>query len=125
MTTLECPNIVFRAVQRSRDMPPEGILAGAFIRYPKDIDGLSIDVVSPRSCVSVLNKHFGAASLHVGRVRTLSLDAIVDQHPHGLITGLPFRDVNPTEAEHFADSLAEMARYIAKDDVDSCQNEGH
>lgn len=118
MTPLDCPTIVFRAVQRSRDMPPEGILAGAFVRYPKDIDGLSIDVVGPRSCVSVLNKHYGAASLHVGRVRTLTLDAIVDQHPHGVITGLPFRDDNPTEAEHFADSLAEMARHIAKADVE-------
>ena len=44
MMPLACPTIVFRAVQRSRDMPPEGILANAFLRYPKDIDGLSIDV---------------------------------------------------------------------------------
>lgn len=122
MTPLECPTIVFRAVQRSRDMPPEGILAGAFVRYPKDIDGLSIDVASLRSCVSVLKKHYGAASLHVGRVRTLFLDVIVDQHPHGLITGLPFRDSNETEAEHFADSLAEMARHIAKAVVDASPN---
>ncbi len=122
MTLLDCPTILFRAVQRSRDMPPHGILAGAFVRYPKDIDGLSIDVVGPKSCVSVLNKHYGAASLHIGRVRTLSLDAIVDQHPHGLITGLPFRDDNPTEAEYFADSLAEMARHIAKAEVDSSPN---
>lgn len=122
MSPLECPTIVFRAIQRSRDMPPQGILAGAFICYPKDTDGLSIDVVGPKSCVSVLNKHFGAASLHVGRVRTLLLDVIVDQHPHGLITGLPSRDDNPAESEHFADSLAEMARQITKADVDSSQS---
>ena len=118
MTPLECPTIVFRAVQRSRDTPPQGILAGAFIRYPKDIGGLSIDVLGPKSCVSVLNKHYGAASLHVGRVRTLSLEAVVDNYPHGLITGLPFRDDNTAEAEHFADMLAEMARHIPKANVD-------
>lgn len=122
MPPLECPTIIYRAIQRNRDMPPQGILTGAFVRYPKDIDGLSIDVVGPKSCVSVLKKHYGAASLHTGRVRSLSLDVIVDQHPHGLIIGLPFRDDDPTEAERFADSLAEMARHIAKADVDLSPN---
>lgn len=122
MTPLECPTIVFRAVQRARDMPPDGILAGAFIRYPKDTDGLSIDVTGPKSCVSTLNKHYGAASLHVGRVRTLSLDVIVDLHPHGVIKDLPFRDDNPTEAEYFSVMLAKMARHITKADVDSSPN---
>lgn len=120
MNPLDCSTIIFRAITRSRDVVSGVILAGAFIRRPQDVDGLSIDVLSPQSCVAGFNRHFGVGSLHVGRVRGVEradLDVKVDEHPHGIIEGLPFQDENPAEAERLASLLAEMSRHISRDSI--------
>lgn len=93
------------------------VLPAAFIRRPppKDDSGLSVDVESPRSCHDTLNKCHGVASLHVGRVRDLALDVIVDAPPHANIAGLPRQEDDRTEAERLASQLAKQARIVPPD----------
>ena len=89
----------------------------AFFRRlpPRDEVGLSVDVQSPRSCHEILNKCHGVVSLHVGRVRDLRLDIVVDGSPHANITGLPRQEDDRTEAEHLASLLARQARIVPPD----------
>lgn len=96
------------------DPKSKRILPGAFILRPapKDDDGLSVDISSPQSCVSVLNKSYGVGSLHVGRIRSLGLDVIVDEDPHALIKGLPRDTEDRAKAEWLASQLAKQTRFI-------------
>ena len=79
---------------------------------PKDNDGLSVDIDSPASCISHLKKTFGTASLHVGRVRSVGLDVIIDVAPHANITGTFPQEQDRAEAERAAGLLARQARFI-------------
>lgn len=90
------------------------VLPVAFMRRPapKDDKGLSVDVESACSCHGSLRDCFGVASLHVGRVRALALDIVVDAPPHANITGLPREAENAAEAEHLARELAKQSRVV-------------
>jgi hypothetical protein len=114
---LGCETIVYRAIARKKWIDPasQRVLPAAFFRRPppKDEDGLSVDVVSPNSCASVLRDCFGVASLHVGRIRNVGLDVVVDESPHANITGLPCSADDQTEAERLASQLARQARFIS------------
>ena len=117
MQSLPCNAIVFRAMARKNwiDATTGNVLPAAFLRRPPpaDVDGLSVDVESARSCFLVLNKCHGVASLHVGRVRDLGLDIVTDEMPHANITGLPLGTENVTLAERLASQLAKQARLVA------------
>jgi hypothetical protein len=90
-----------------------GILPAAFFRRdsPHDDDGLSVNIESPRSCAATL-KNCHVASLHVGRIRDLGLDVVIDDPPHANITGLPRISEDRTRAERLASQLAKQARFI-------------
>jgi hypothetical protein len=116
--SLACEHIVFRAMLRAAWVGPNGtILPGAFVRRkaPQDDDGLSVDVESPTSCASGFRKCYGVASLHVGRVRTLGLDIVIDAAPHANITGVPRQEEDPAKAERFASQLAKQSRLVPPD----------
>ena len=120
MERLPCSEIVYRAMSRRKgwiDREAYRVLPAAFIRRPPPADesGLSVDIRSPRSCHETLNKCHGVVSLHVGRVRHLRLDVVVDASPHADITGLPRQEDDPTEAEHLASLLARQARVVPPD----------
>jgi len=91
-----------------------GALPAAFMRrpIPKDEGGLSADVESARSCYKALNKCFGVVSLHLGRLRDLQLDILVDTPPHANIIGLPRQEDDRTKAERLASLLAQQARLV-------------
>jgi len=55
------------------------------------------------------------ASLHVGRIRELQLEVIVDAYPHGEIAGVPLATDNPTEANRIAFALARQTRFVPRD----------
>jgi hypothetical protein len=116
VTLLSCDKTVYRAMLRKKWVDPVSgtVLPGAFIRRdpPQDDDGLSVDVVSPASCASPFNKCFGVGSLHVGKVRELGLDVVVDEIPHANITGVPRPTDDAARAEWFASQLARQARFI-------------
>lgn len=113
---LPCQAIIFRAMARKNWIDPASrrVLPAAFFRrpVPKDDDGLSVDIASPGSCASALRDCFGVASLHVGRVRELGLDVMVDESPHANIIGLPRSTEDQAKAEWFASQLARQARYV-------------
>lgn len=116
MDVLECSAIVFRAMARKNwvDRTTNRILPAAFMRRPapKDDDGLSVDVASAESCRGSLREVFGVASLHVGRIRDLGLDVVVDEAPHANIVDLPRASHDRTQAERLASQLARQARLI-------------
>jgi hypothetical protein len=110
---LACQRIVFRALIRSGLIVPGGqILSGAFIRRPVDHDGLSVDIASAASCTAPFRKCYGVASLHVGRVRRIGLDIVVDMAPHANITGVPRPEDDAANAERLAGLLAKQSRLV-------------
>lgn len=119
MESLACGTIVYRAMARKAWVDPttQRVLPAAFVRRPApvDDDGLSVDVDSARSCALALNKCHGVASLHVGRVRDLGLDVVVDKVPHANITGIPRATEDAALAERFASELARQARLVPPD----------
>jgi hypothetical protein len=114
--SLECGVIVFRAMPRKNWFDPatQCVSPAAFLRRPspKDEKGLSVDVVSPGSCASVLRDCYGVLSLHVGRMRDLGLNVVIDESPHANITGVPRSADDQTLAERLASQLAKQARFI-------------
>lgn len=117
MDPLVCEKIVFRAMSRKQWIDPISgrVLSVAFILRPppKDDDGLSVDIASPKSCASALSKCHGVASIHVGKVRDLGLDVVVDDEPHANIKGIPRDDV--AKAEYLAGQLAKQARIVPEE----------
>jgi len=99
------------------DCDNQRVQPAAFFRRPapRDEEGLSVDTNSARSCHQTLNKCHGVVSLHVGRVRDLSLDVVADAPTHANIDGLPRREDNPAEAERLASRLAKQARIVPPD----------
>jgi len=96
------------------DRTTQNVLPVAFVLRPapKDPKGLSLDVDSPESCASSLNECFGVVSLHVGKVRDIGLDVVIDESPHANIKGLPRREEDAAAAERFASLLAKQARLV-------------
>ncbi|NLE40078.1 MAG: hypothetical protein GX621_18840 [Pirellulaceae bacterium] len=120
MESLPCSAIVYRAMSRRHwiDCESNSVLPAAFFRRPapKDDDGLSVDICSPRSCRKTLRDCHGVASLHVGRVRDLGLDVVVDHSPHASIAGLPRQEDDRTKAERMASLLARQARLVPSEE---------
>ena len=116
MEPLACDTIVYRAMARKSwiDATTGTVLPTAFFRRPPpaDDDGLSVDVESARSCSSALSRCYGVVSLHVGRLRNLGLDVVVDEAPHANITGLPRNTDDVLQAERLASQLARQARLV-------------
>jgi hypothetical protein len=114
MEPLPCSTIVYRAI-RPKWVDPESrtVLPIAFNRRPAPYDekGLSVDIHSAQSCAEALKK-CKVASLHVGRIREIGLDVVVDEAPHANITLLPREEEDRTAANRLAFELARQARMI-------------
>jgi hypothetical protein len=113
---LECSCIVYRALLRREHVDPDSgnALAAAFMRRRQvDVEGLSVSLAEQRTAEEVaasFNRCRAVVSLHVGRVRNLSLDVIQDEPDHANITGVPYPDDDPDTAEYFAGELARQSR---------------
>lgn len=120
---LACNTIVYRAMARKNwtDATTGSVLPVAFVRRQSsaDDDGLSVDIESARSCSLALRKCYGVASLHVGRVRNLGLDVVVDEAPHANITGLPRNTDDAAQAERLASQLARQAHFIPREQCEA------
>ncbi|MDQ3705210.1 MAG: hypothetical protein M3437_08325 [Chloroflexota bacterium] len=113
-TRLDPDVLVYRALWDARHLKGH-LRYRAFIRKEKDKDGLSIanaSVCSPEEFCATFIRCFGTFTLSVGGVRSVGLDVIPDtepdaEHPcdHGAITGLPFQEINPEDAEYLATEL--------------------
>lgn len=114
--------------QDTLDADTRAILPDAYLRRKGvDTDGLSVGirgVCTLEEFRSSLNKVHGVVSLHVGRVRDLSLDVLPDDPRlaeeqgfdydpcHANIVHLPYVEDDPKEAERLAGLLAQQSRWI-------------
>jgi len=105
----DCSEIVFRVLMNSKQM--KELSEAFFLRADEVNSGLSVSWnTTPEEARSQFSKCYGAVSLHVGRVRNLSLDVVPDEPNHANITGLPHKETDPKEAERLANLLAQQAR---------------
>jgi hypothetical protein len=115
--SLPCQTLAYRAMARKNwiDKQANRVLPAAYVRRPSpaDEDGLSVDVASPQSCAATLRQCYGVASLHVGRIRDIGLDVVVDSAPHAVISEVPRREEDRVRAERFASLLARQSRLMA------------
>jgi hypothetical protein len=120
-TSLNCNEIIYRVVLRKTQIdtsktPPIPTVDN-FIRRPgDDDDGLSAGIASrctPRDVAAKFNKVHAMTSLHVGRIKDLGLDVVIDpeDETHALIVGLPDGD-EFDEAETIARAIIRNARPV-------------
>jgi hypothetical protein len=70
----------------------------------------------------MLKRCYGVVSLHVGRVRDLGLDVVVDEAPHANITGLPRQTDDVLRAERLASQLAKQARLVPPEQYETADS---
>ena len=105
--------IVYRALLRKQWIDRENnlVLFDAYLLRPND-RGLSLTIASvssPEKCAANFNNCYGVASLQVGQIRELGLDAIPDSESHAEIIGLPYVKDDRDRAERLADLLADRS----------------
>jgi hypothetical protein len=108
--------IVYRALLRRQwiDETSDIVLLFAYLLRPNE-PGLSVtiaSVCSPEQCAAKFKNCYGVASIQVGQIRELGLDAIPDSASHAQIVGLPCVKDNRDRAERLADLLAERSRIV-------------
>ncbi|MCC3440184.1 hypothetical protein, partial [Microcoleus sp. PH2017_05_CCC_O_A] len=90
------------------------VLLFAYLLRPNE-PGLSVtiaSVCSPEQCAAKFRNCYGVASLQVGQIRELGLDAVPDSASHAQIVGLPYVTDDRDRAERLADLLAERSRIV-------------
>jgi len=115
---LSCHFLVYRMIPSDAGwIEEDGTLDPAiFYRRRIDKDGVSV-ATTIRAGLERMKRVGraveGALSLHVGWVRNIELLDVTRKKTadtHAVITGLPYSDHDPKEAERLADRLLEIAR---------------
>jgi hypothetical protein len=108
--------IVYRVLLRKQWIDEDTARVKADAYFLRDGEpGLSVNIASacsPEQCADLFRKFYGVASLEVGRIRELGLDAEQDSANHANITGLPYRGDNLDEAERLAGLLAKCSHIV-------------
>ncbi|MEG5035559.1 hypothetical protein [Microcoleus sp. AT3-D2] len=104
--------IVYRALLRRSWIDEANLVVFfAYLLRPNEA-GLSVtiaSVCSPEQCAAKFQNCYGVASLQVGQIRELGLDAVSDSASHAQIVGLPHVKDDRDRAERLADLLAERS----------------
>ena len=107
--------IVYRALLRRQWIDEANlVVSSAYLLRTKDA-GLSVTIASacsPEQCAAKFNNCFGVASLQVGQIRELGLDAVPDSASHAQIVGLPQVKDDRNRAERLADLLAQRSSIV-------------
>ena len=108
--------IVYRALLRRQwiDETSDLVLLFAYLLRPNE-PGLSVtiaSVCSPEQCAAKFKNCYGVASIQLGQICELGLDAIPDSDSHAQIVGLPYVTDDRDRAERLADLLAERSRLV-------------
>jgi len=108
--TLPDSAIVYRALLRRQWIDEANLVEfSAYLLRPNE-PGLSVTIASicsPEQGAAKFNNCYGVASLQVGQIRELGLDAVPDSASHALIVGLPHVKDDRDKAERLADLLAQ------------------
>ncbi|MEG3847637.1 hypothetical protein QT971_26740 [Microcoleus sp. herbarium19] len=110
--------IVYRALLRRQwiDETSDLVLLFAYLLRSNE-PGLSVtiaSVCSPEQCAAKFRNCYGVASIQVGQIRELGLDAVPDSASHAQIVGLPYVTDDRDRAERLADLLAERSIIVWK-----------
>ncbi|MCC3407486.1 MAG: hypothetical protein JGK17_18205 [Microcoleus sp. PH2017_10_PVI_O_A] len=105
--------IVYRALLRRQwiDEANNLVFPAAYLLRANEA-GLSVTIASirsPEQCAAKFKNCYGVASLQVGLIRELGLDAVPDSAFHALIVGLPHVKDDRDKAERLADLLADRS----------------
>lgn len=107
--------IVYRALLRRQWIDEANlVVSSAYLLRANEL-GLSVtiaSVCSPEQCAAKFNNCHGVASLQVGQIRELGLDAVPDSDSHAQIVGLPYVTDDRDRAERLADLLAERSSIV-------------
>ncbi|HEV2881079.1 MAG TPA: hypothetical protein VGX24_07355 [Pyrinomonadaceae bacterium] len=115
---LPCHLIVYRMLPTASGWQKSDgtVVPAAFYRRRRDTDGISL-ATTIQEGINRLAKYGiavnGVRSLHVGWVRDiggLDVEFNRSKDPHPVITGLPYSDDNPREAERLATRLRNISR---------------
>jgi hypothetical protein len=109
---------LYRAIRRKEWFDPEDgkrVKAEAFMRRPKDQDGLSVfdsQRINQKDCIEANLSCHGVATLHVGTLRDHGLSIIRDPSDPKkiLITDMPFENSNDEAQDTLLDAVAASAR---------------
>ncbi|MEG4588833.1 hypothetical protein QUA54_26995 [Microcoleus sp. MOSTC5] len=113
--TLPDSAIVYRALLRRQWIDEANLVVSSAYLLRANEPGLSVtiaSVCSPEQCAAKFNYCYGVASLQVGQIRELGLDAVPDSASHAQIVGLPYVTDDRDTAERLADLLAERSRIV-------------
>ncbi|MEG4347286.1 hypothetical protein QUB70_28985 [Microcoleus sp. A003_D6] len=117
--------IVYRALLRRQwiDETSDLVLLFAYLLRANE-PGLSVTIASVRSpeqCAAKFINCYGVASIQVGQIRELGLDAVPDSASHAQIVGLPYVIDDRDRAERLADLLSCSAfKLSVKKQSNSC-----
>ena len=113
--TLPDSAIVYRALLRRQWIDEANLVVfSAYLLRPND-RGLSVtiaSVCSPEQFAAQFKNCYGVASLQVGQIRELGLDAVPDSASHAQIVGLPQVKDDRDKAERLADLLAQRSSIV-------------
>ncbi len=107
--------IVYRALLRRQWIDEANLVVSSAYLLRANEPGLSVtiaSVCSPEQCAAKFNPCYGVASLQVGQIRELGLDAVPDSESHAQIVGLPHVKDDRNRAERLADLLAERSSIV-------------
>ena len=113
--TLPDSAIVYRALLRRQSIDEANLVVFSVYLLRANEPGLSVtiaSVCSPEQCAAKFNNCYGVASLQVGQIRELGLDAVPDSASHALIVGLPQVKDDRNRAERLADLLAQRSSIV-------------
>lgn len=107
--------IVYRALLRRQWIDEANLVVFSAYLLRANEAGLSVtiaSVCSPEQCAANFNNCYGVASLQVGQIRELGLDAVPDSASHAQIVGLPQVKDDRNRAERLADLLAQRSSIV-------------
>ena len=113
--TLPDSAIVYRALLRRQWIDEANLVVSSAYLLRANEPGLSVtiaSVCSPEQCAAKFNNCYGVASLQVGQIRELGLDAVPDSASHAQIVGLPQVKDDRNRAERLADLLAQRSSIV-------------
>jgi hypothetical protein len=113
--TLPDSAIVYRALLRRQWIDEANLVVSSAYLLRANEPGLSVtiaSVCSPEQCAAKFKNCYGVASLQVGQIRELGLDAVPDSAFHALIVGLPHVKDDRDKAERRADLLAQRSTIV-------------
>jgi hypothetical protein len=117
----------FRGVSGSLKQNIPAAKEKAFLRKPKDDDGIT---VLPEPCLCCALKISGIGKIKVGDIESLSnpvtkekLHVLQNEKDHAVIVNVPYHDDHPNEAQQLAKALAAMCTLLDEKEFEDAKRE--